>query len=711
MLLSVISDPLALDRRHRTVVTVVQGRLATLPVPNEAGTAMPTLRLTALACSLILAIATPLAADAAKKKRGNKPAAAPKPAAITACGDFYAFANADWLKAHPTPVSGGTSALGDLAARARQQQKALLDAAATSPQGTVQNLLGDFWASGIDEASVERDGATPIAQLLGRINAITKNKDIAPAVAALHQVGIPVAFDFDADLDLKNLDAYMGYFTQGGLGLPGPNFYTRSDNDARTLMGEYNGYVQKILVLTGTPQAKAAAEAQLVIDLETRIARAVKVQANAGANAQYAPVAIKEFAKKYRNLQLEAFLKAQGANATQVSMADPAMFAAIDKLVATLKPEQWKAYLRFHIGNAMAPYLSKPWRDADYAFRGRLLRGEETQPERWQQVLDAINASAGSMLAHEYVEKHAPAKTRERAEALAREIRDAALAAVEANTWMDAAAKAEAKSKLEKLQFAIGKPRGDLDFSLQPMGRGSFGSNVMIAKTWHQREEMRKIGRTNADRRWDALPQFPVLSYDLAHNRLFVTAAVLQAPVFDSNQSAASQYGGFGAMVGQQLSHAVVGKGRMVDASGTVRDWWSSTTTGAWESRIAPLAAQFGGYAYPGEATLKVDGTRTREQNSADLSGLELAWAALQKADPQASAGERQAFFRGWARLWSQQLSADASRQHAAFSPHAPGAWRTNGPLMHLPGFAAAFDCKAGNAMQRPAAEQVSIWR
>lgn len=669
---------------------------------------MPTLRPTVLACCLILAIAAPFAADAAKKK---KPAAPPKPPAITACSDFYTFVNADWLKANPAPANGSVSALGELAERARRQQRDLLNAAAASPQGATQKALGDFWASGLDEAAVERDGAAPIAPLLSRIDAIKKSKDIAPAIAALHQVGIPVVFDFDADLDLKNLDNYFGYFTQGGLGLPAPGFYTRTDDDARTLMGQYNGYVQKILVLTGTPQAKAASEAQLVIDLESRIARAAKVMATDNANAQYAPTATKDFAKKYRNLLLDAFLKAQGVNAAQVSMADPALFATLDKLAGTLKPEQWKAYLRFHVGNAIAPYLSKSWREADHEFRGRLFRGQDAQPERWQQVLDAINASAGSMLAHEYVEKYAPSKNRERAEDIARRVRDAAMTAIDANTWMDAAAKAEAKSKLEKMRFSIGKPRVDLDFNLQPMGRGSFGSNILIASTWQHREEMRKIGRSNADRRWAVLPQFPVLSYDLAHNRLFATAAVLQAPVFDASQTDASLYGGFGAMVGQQISHAIAGKGRMVDASETVRDWWSPATASAWDARTAPLAAQYGAFAYPGQTSTKVDGARTREQNVADLSGVELAWAALQSADPQLKPADKQAFFRGWARLWPQQFATSAAANHATFSAHAPGQWRTNGPLMNLPAFAATFECKTGNAMLRPTPEQVSIWR
>ncbi len=669
---------------------------------------MPNLRPTALAFCLIVAIAMPPAADAAKKR---KPVAATNTAAPSACSDFYSFANADWLKANPVPANNSASTLGELAAHAGQQQRDLLDAAAKSPQNTVQTLLGDFWASGLDEASIERDGEAPIAPLLARIDAIKKGKDIAPAIAALHQVGIPVAFNFTADLDLKNLDTYLGYFAQGGLGLPDASFYTRSDNDARALLGRYNGYVQKVLILAGTPQARAAADAQMVIDLETRLARVSKSQSSLNSvTSQYAPMASKELSKRYRDLQLDAFLKAQGVNAAQVSIADPELFAQIDKLATSLKPEEWRAYLRFQVGNTMAPYLSKRWRDADYEFRGRLLRGETVPTQRWQQVLDAINASAGSMLAHEYVARHLTDTTRDRAKAIAQQVKDALIAAVDANTWMEAQAKSEAKAKLDTLKLEIGKPRIDPDFGIQPMGRGSFGSNILIASTWQHREEMRRIGRSNADRRWDVLPQYPALSYDLAHNRLFVTAAVLQPPVLDMSQGAAAQYGSFGAMVGHELSQAVAGKGRMVDASETLRDWWSPATAAAWDARTAPLITQYAGFTYPGKSALKVDGARTREQNAADLAGLELAMDAMQKAQAQQTSGQ-QTFFRSWARLWPQQLSAENAATAALFSVHAPGQWRSNGPLMNMPAFSTAFACKAGNAMLRPDAERVTIWR
>ncbi|MFZ5636967.1 MAG: M13-type metalloendopeptidase [Pseudomonadota bacterium] len=671
---------------------------------------MHALRPAALAFSLAILVAAPQA-DAAKKR---KPAAAPPKAAPApaACGDFYAFANADWLKAHPVPGQGGVSALGELAERAQQQQRDLLDDAMTSPKNGVQKLLGDFWASGLDEAAVERDGAAPIAPLLARIDAIKKPQDVAPAIAALHQVGIPVAFHFTADIDLNKLDTYLGYFAQGGLGLPDATFYTRGDAEARSLLGRYNGYVQKILALSGTPQAKLASEAQLVIDLETRIARVSKSQeALRSLRASYNPVPTKDFAKKYRNLQLAAFLKAQGVTAEQVSMADPALFAQIDKLVGSLKPAQWQAYLRFQVGNAMAPYLSKSWREVEHDFRGRLLRGEDEAPERWRLTLDAINASAGAMLAQEYVARHLPDATRERADTVARAVKEAMGTAIDRNTWMDAQARTEARAKLDRVKIEIGAPRSELDFATQPMGRGSFGGNILIASTWHHREEMRRIGRGNADRRWDVLPQYPALTYDLAHNRLYATAALLQAPVLDMKQPSAAHFGGFGAMVGHELSSVVDAKGRRIDAAGALRDWWSPETAAGWDARTAPLSAFYSRFAYPGNNAPKIDGARTRDSNAADLSGLELAWAAYAKVEPDAKPVDQQHFFRGWARLWSQQLSPTATANHAAASLHPPGVWRTNAPLMQLPAFGAAFGCKAGNAMLLPDADRLSIWR
>ncbi|WP_411835001.1 M13 family metallopeptidase [Pseudoxanthomonas mexicana] len=661
---------------------------------------------------LALALVATLAVPDAQAQR--KRAAARAPAVAPACTDFYATANADWLKANPAPADGIASVtlLGQLRADIVQQQRDLLDAAMRSPQGNVQKLLGDFWASGLDEAAVERDGAAPIAPLLDRINAIKRARDVPAAIAALHQVGIPVAFSFSPDVDLDALDRHIGYFMQDGLGLPDPAYYTSADPAARELLGRYRAYVKQVLALTGTPQARLDAEAQLVIDLETRLAqhsRSIKDLANPLAN--YAPVPTKDLGKQYRNLQLDAFLKAQGVNDDVVSLADPALFKQIDALVAGLKPEQWKAYLRWRVGDSMAPYLAKAWRDAEFEFRGRVLRGQTAPAPRWQQVLDAINLAAGPMLGREYAARYVSAEHRKRAEQITDQVRQALARGLERNAWMSPAAKAEAADKLARLKIEVGTPRRDLDYTVQPMGRGSFGGNMLIASTWRHREEMKRIGKGNADRRWDVLPQQPALAYDLAQNRLIITAAVLQNAVFDSDQPSASQYGSFGAMVGHELSRGFDGKGRMIDAKGELRDWWTPADTAAWSGLGARIAGQYDRYAYPGLGGVKVNGRLTQDENLADLAGLELAWDAYLAAEPQATPAARQDFFKAWARLWAQNLSRPDATQRAGTDMHAPGQWRVNGPLVNLPAFAETFSCKAGQPMQLAEGEQLRIWR
>ncbi|MBB3833703.1 putative endopeptidase [Xanthomonas arboricola] len=670
---------------------------------------MPTIRPLALALgfSLITLLSAP-DADAARKKK-----AAPKaPAVSAACTDFYDYANAGWLKANPVPQAGAVTALGQLSDRALHQQRELLDASMKAPQGNVQKLLGDFWASGLDEAAVEKDGSNPIAPLLSRIDAIKKAKDVPASIAALHQVGIPVGFNFGPDVDLKALDRHIGYFMQGGMGLPDPAFYTRTDADTQALMGRYRAYVKQILALTGTPADRLDADAASVLQIETALARSAQsVQGINNPFNNYAPIATKELTKQYKNLRLADFLEAQGVKDDLVSMADPAMFKQLDSMIVSIKPEQWKAYLRWRVGDAMAPYLSKSFHDAEYQFRGRLLRGDAVAPQRWQQVLDAINVAAGPMLGREYVARYLSSDTRRQAEAIADQVRDAQLAALERTGWGNGEAVAEAKAKLTAMKIEVGAPRRDLDYTVQPMGRGSFGGNMLIASTWRHREEMKRIGKGNADRRWDVLPQQPAVAYDIAQNRLIVTAAVLQAPVLTSGSTPAAQYGAYGALVAHELTRAIDAKGSLVDAKGELRSWWTPAEKTGWTLLTGKVANQFAAYPYPGVPNAKVNGAQTAEENLADLAGVELAWQAFSKAQPAATEADKQAFFTAWAGLWAQQLSPNEAVQRASADIRAPGQWRTNGPLSNLPEFGAAFTCKPGQPMQRVDADQIKIWR
>ncbi|UNK56977.1 M13 family metallopeptidase [Pseudoxanthomonas daejeonensis] len=667
---------------------------------------MPTPRPLVLALGLgLVALVSTADADAQRKK-------SKAPAVSQQCTDFYSQANAGWLKANPLPAdAGAVSALGQLSDLALQQQRQLLDAAMKSPQGEVQSRLGDFWASGLDEAAVEADGSRPIAPLLSRIDAIKKAKDVPASIAALHQVGIPVVFNFAPDVDLKALDRHIGYFMQGGMGLPDPAFYTRNDADTQAVLGRYRDYVKQILALTGTSKERLDADAKAVIDIETAIARKSKSLADlSNPFGNYAPVSVAEATKRYRNLQLGQFLEAQGVKDDLVSLANPQLFAELDAMVGRVKPEQWKAYLRWRVGDAMAPYLSRSFRDASFGFRGQVLAGHAAPAPRWQQVLDAINTAAGPMVGHEYANRYLTSEERRRAAVIADEVREALLAAVERNTWLSEAAKAEARDKVKAITLEVGTPRRNLDYTVQPMGRGSFGGNMLIASTWRHREEMKRIGKGNADRRWDVLPQQPALVYDIAQNRLIVTAAVLQPPVFDVDNTAVA-YGGYGALVGTQLSRAIDAKGAQVNAKGELGNWWTPADTNAWTTLGDRVAAQYSAHAYPGVKGGKVNGALVRDVALSDQAGLELAGDAYAKAQPGAKPADQQAFFGAWSRLWGQQVSENVAAERLAAEIHAPGELRSNVPLSNLPAFGAAYSCKAGQPMQRTEAEQVRIWR
>lgn len=662
---------------------------------------------------LVLAAAAVLLASVGTDTIAQRRATAPQ--APTACTDFYTYANQDWLEAHPLsgPGVASASALKELLDLSARQQRQLLDSAMNAPRNELQRLLGNFWASGLDEAAVEADGARPIAPLLARIDGIRRTRDIAPAIAALHQVGIPVAFGFNADVDLASLDRHIGYFSQGGTGLPGPDYYTREDADAQALMDRYREYVRIILALTGVAEAELENAVAAVIDMEAAIAGHWHSHGHMrDPRNNYAPVQADGLRRQYRHLRLDQFLQAQEVEGETVSLANPDLFAMLDHLVANAPVQQWKSYLRFHVANAMAPYLSQAFRDAEFEFHGRVLRGETAPASRPDQVLAAINKAAGPMLAREYVALYLPDATRDRAELVSGQVRDALLAAIERNGWMDQATRAEATRKLQALGIEVGAPAQDLDFSIQPMGRDSFGANMLIASTWRHAQEMRRIGQANAARRWTVLPQQPALAYDLAQNRLIVSAAALQPPVLDMDDDPAAHYGSLGALVGHELGRSVDILGRQVDADGNLRNWWSRTDEAAWSDRTHGLATQYHTYAFPGVEGSMVDGSRNRDANAADLAGLELAHAALvAQAGPDLPKEDSQAFFRAWAALWRQQLSPDAATVAAANQDRTPGQWRTNGPLSNLPAFGAAFDCKAGTPMQRADDDQVRIWR
>lgn len=661
---------------------------------------------------LLLAVDSTAAATKSKPKQKKASQYAPIVSGLP-CSDFYAQVNGEWLKAHPAPAAGSVSAFDALRANARAQQRALLEDLAREPHGDADRALGTLWTDGMNEAAIEAAGAAPLQPLFDRIGKVSKPKDLPGVIADLHAAGVPVLFNFSADVDLKDFDRQLGYANQGGLGLPDPDYYTRTDTDTRALLGRYRTYVEAILRLSGTPADKVSIASSWVLSIEMQLAQASLplVQLRDPNNA-YLPVTVRDLQKAYPNLAFDKFLRAQHADDDHVSLAHTGFFQAADRLLASVPVEQWQAYLRFHTANALAPYLSRGFQDAHFQLYDRVLDGDQQPQPRAVMVLDAVDRALGETMGHAYAERYLPQAAKDSAIRVADGVRAAMKHALEHNAWMDAPTRAAALAKLDKLRIEVGESSRKASVAGLALGGGSFAADMLAAAAWSHQRDMAAVGKRTSERRWPVLAQVPDVSYDLVQNRVVVTSAFLQSPLFDAGADSAQQYGALGSLLGHQLHYAFDSKGRTIDADGQLRDWWTPLASASYEQRTAPIIAQYDGYAAVG--AVKVNGRQTRDENLADLAGVELALDAFKASTPSQPIAKDaltsvRRFFEAYAEVWQRSAATDTLTAEVSTSIQAPAKYRVNGPLANLAEFGQSYACKAGQPMQ--STTPVSIWR
>lgn len=627
-------------------------------------------RLAPLALALLLSLGAG-EATAAKKK----PAA---PAAPTACSDFYMNVNQPWLSAHPLPSGlSSYSRWNELNIAAQQQLGGLLTGKGPAPVGPASRLLADLVASSSDAAAMDAGVRATAAPLLKQIDAARKPRDLARVIAALHAAGVPVLYGFDALRD-EATGRPVATFYPSGLGLPGAGYYLDGTPELKAGVDAYRAYLAEQLRFAGVPEAKATEQAAQVFALEQSLARAMA----ASGREQQAPAAL---GKAYPNLQLAELMQSVGWAPAAVAINQPLYFHAVDKLLAKPNVAQWQAYLRAQVLHSLAPARGTDPR-LGYLSALKVTSGQVLQPIDRLGLLAL--ADGGDLVSAAYAESF-PAGGTVRATAIAEALRAAMGRAIDRAGWLDAAAKADARARLSALRLAVGQPPESVSVADLSFERGNLADNLVALRRWNLG---RSLARLNSAV-WPAPVQQwqPVIGYQPTQNRVVVSAAALQAPVIGGSD--ASDYGSFGALVGQQLSLAF--------AEFLERD-------PSWGTRQAALATQYSSYA--AGPTARVNGAGTAKQNAADLAGLELAWDALNaQGKPDANAAKE--FFRGWATVWARQDDSLALAAAQAAATQAPARWRVNGPLANLPAFGQAFACKPGQPMARATKDAVAAWR
>ncbi|WP_401732610.1 M13 family metallopeptidase [Stenotrophomonas muris] len=639
--------------------------------------------------------------------------------AIPACTDLNGFVNSKWLKANPVPGDQTTwGSFEILRERSLEVQHALVQQAAASQAkaGSVEAKIGDIWKTGNDEAKIEAAGLAPLQPQLDKITALNDTAAITRYLRDSQAEGKGVLFSLFANADYKDSANVIAYVGQGGLGLPEKGYYF--DDAQAKIRDAYVAYIAQVLTLSGVDAAQAAEQAKAVMAFETRLAKASMSRIEMRDPAKrYNPLSAAEADKLTPNFSWTALFETLKVPAAQkFSLAQPGFFAEMDKMLADVPASTWQAYLRFHTIDDASPYLSSQFEKANFDFYGTTLRGQKEMQPRWKRVLESVNGGMGEALGQLYVDAVFPAESKVAMQHLVENLSQALKARLEQLPWMGEETRKKALEKWASFTPKIGYPDKWRDWAGLQTNGDSYLGNMQAARAFNYRYMLDKIGKPVDKTEWGMTPQTVNAYYNATKNEIVFPAAILQAPFFDAKADPALNYGGIGAVIGHEMMHGYDDSGSQFAANGNFDNWWTDADRKAFTERTDQLVAQFDGYeSVPG---VFVKGKLTLGENIGDLGGLTVAYDALQmalKEDPKANVevdghSQDQRFFMNWATVWRRNFTDGELRVRLNTDPHAPANFRANGAPSNMPSYAAAFQCKAGDAMVRADEKRVVIW-
>jgi predicted metalloendopeptidase len=623
--------------------------------------------------------------------------------AVSPCKNLYDYANGAFAK---VPIPGEYAAYGvnqEIDERNYAILKAILEdaARADAPKGSVVQRVGDFYASGMDEAAIDREGLQPIKPLLNIIQTFTTPTELVAAIALLQTRGLNVGFHFDVEIDDKNATAMIAGFSQGGLGLPERDYYFRKGKDSDEIRAAYVAHIARMFELAGDAPARAKAAADSIMAFETKLAKASRTL-----------VDLRDPEKNYNKVKRSALFKlAPGIDwdsyfavisfpndETTLLVRQPEFLKAVGGLLTSEPLSVWRDYLRWHLLSETGSYLSKPFVEETFAFYGKRLSGATELKPRWKRVLAAVDGAIGQDLGQLFVKKAFSPAAKARALTMVGFVKEAMREHIRAANWMSDATKAEAYKKLDTLRSKIGYPDKWRDYSKLDISRQSYVLNALAADAFEFRREMDKLGKPVDRSEWGMTPQTNNAYYEPTLNEMCFPAGILQPPFFDAKADDATNYGSIGATIGHELTHGFDDQGRQYDSMGNLKDWWSAEDGKRFQERAEFVARQYDAYeVLPG---LHLNGHQTLGENIADIGGLRIAYSAYKlaaKGKEQPSIDgftPAQRFFIAFAQSWRTNDRPESARLHVGSDVHSQPRYRVLGSVAGFPEFLQAFGCQ-----------------
>lgn len=637
---------------------------------------------------------------------------------VEACTDFFQFANGTWLKdTEIPPAYSRWGTFNVLAENNRDILKTVLEKAekAKAAPGSDAQLIGDFYASCLDEAAIEKAGVTPLNPYFAQIGKIKNRADLVKQIAMMHNAGIPALFGFGGGPDLKNSNMVIANAGQGGLSLPNREYYTKTDDKSVETRAKFVEYMTKMFMLLGDKPKTAAANAKTVMDIQMRLAKASLAPTELrNPDNRYNKMTLNQARVITPNISWERYMEFRKAPAvTEINIGQPAFFKEVDIMLELVPIKDWQTYLRFITINDAAPLLSSKFEQARFDFYGTYLNGQKEMQPRWRRCVQAADGSVGEALGQEFVKTAFTPEAKKRMEELIDNLYAAMKVRINNLEWMSADTKVEAQKKLSTFKRKIGYPDVLRGYKGLTLSRKSYFENAYNSGQFQLQRNLQDIGKPVDRTRWGMTSPTVNAYYSGTFNEIVFPAGILQPPFFNFEADDAINYGAIGGVIGHEISHGFDDQGSKFDAEGNFKSWWTDADREKFDSRAMCVVKQFDNYeVQPG---LNMNGKLTLGENIGDFAGLTIAYDAFQRAMADGirqgnidGFTPEQRFFLGWAQVWATKSTPEAERSQVIGDSHALARWRVNGPMSNMPQFAKAFGCKSGDKMVRE--DMCEIW-
>jgi endothelin-converting enzyme/putative endopeptidase len=672
-----------------------------------------------LAAAAVLIVLTPAAFAAdAPARRGIETGDLDR--SVAPCSDFYAFANGAWRAANPIPPSmvrwSRRWAAGETA---KDQLNAILDQVSVRtdwPKGSVEQLIGDYYGSCMDEATVEKLGFEPVKPLLSEIDALADIAGVQKMIGRLHELAIPVPFGLAASPDSHDPSRVIADLYASGLGLPDRDYYLKTEPRFQEARDKYRLLVAHVIELGGKSRGESRKDAEAVFSMEKQLAVAsLDNVALLDPKATDHKTGFVDLTNLAPDFDWPGYFAAARLPRATLNVQQPEFLRAMDRLLLETPLSSWKAYLRWHLLRSAAPHLSSAFVKESFAFNEQYLAGAKEMKPRWKRCVESTDAELGEALGRKYVERHFPPEAKARVQEMVKNLLLATGDTIRGLDWMGPQTKAKALEKLSTFNPKIGYPDRWKDYSKVEVGRGTYWADVAAARRWTVADDRGQIGKPIDRGLWVMTPPTSDAYYNPLLNEIVFPAGILQPPAFSMEAADAVNYGAIGVVIGHEISHGFDDQGAQYDAKGRLANWWTPADLAKFRQRGECVVGQFEGYEV--EPGLHHNGKLVLGEATSDLAGAKIAYRAFLKSlegKPPAPTIDgftpAQQFFIAWGQVRGDAIRPETQRLMVQGDPHPTGKYRVIGPLSNLPEFRKAFDCPADAPMVRPPEKRCEVW-